>query len=82
MVLAIKVKKGDAEKVKRKLCKLGAMASDHKILVLGEWVYFPISKKIEGFETEDVNLNERENLWIPPIVKIREKLQGKCLNPL
>lgn len=82
MVLAIRVKKSDAEKAKRKLCKMGAMASDHKILVLGEWVYFPISKKVEGFEVEDIDLNQRENLWIPPIVKIKQKLQGKIPSSL
>ncbi len=77
MALAIKAKKTEAEAVKRRLCKLGALASDRHTLVSGEWVYFAISKKVDGFETEDVGMLERENLWIPPIVKIRGALAGK-----
>ncbi len=82
MALAIKAKKSEAERVKRRLCKLGALSSEHRILVYGEWVYFPISKKVDGFEVEDVDMRERENLWIPPIVKIREALAGKIPEPL
>lgn len=76
MVLSAKVSKRDANQIKNILLAKGVLAKNYKTSVSGDWVYFPLTAGVEGleFDIEDIRLPPRENLWTPPISKIRERL--------
>ncbi len=77
MVYALKVPKEDAEKVRKKLVRENLLDSSWKIEVIGDYVIFPLKKKIDG--AEDMDLNAR-NGKIRPYLKIKRKLEEKGID--
>ncbi|ASJ09774.1 tRNA (guanine-N1)-methyltransferase [Thermococcus siculi] len=49
-MLAVKVPKREAEKVRRKLLELGVLAKGYSVKREGDFVFFPVTGPVEGFE--------------------------------
>ncbi|ASJ12467.1 tRNA (guanine(37)-N1)-methyltransferase Trm5b [Thermococcus thioreducens] len=49
-MLAVRVPKWEAEKVRRKLIELGVLAKGYAVRREGEFVLFPVTEPVEGFE--------------------------------
>ncbi len=77
MMLAIKVHKRNAEKVRKKLLELNVLAKEYLIKREGNFVFFPIIRPVEGFEIVEAEFREskkkphsyREVVKIPDEVK-------------
>ncbi len=48
MPFVLKVRKEDAERIRRKLVRKKLLASQWKIVVDGDYIYFPLKRKIDG----------------------------------
>ncbi len=52
----MKVRKGEAEEVRKKLVEMGVLDRDRKATKRGDFVYFPVTQPVEGYEVVDVDL--------------------------
>ncbi|WP_099210860.1 tRNA (guanine(37)-N1)-methyltransferase Trm5b [Thermococcus henrietii] len=59
-MLAVKVPKQEAEKVRRKLIELGVLAKGYAVKREGEFVLFPITREVEGFELVEAEFERLE----------------------
>ncbi|WP_457741746.1 tRNA (guanine(37)-N1)-methyltransferase Trm5b [Thermococcus sp.] len=59
-MLAIKVPKREAEKVRRKLLELGVLAKGYAVKRDSEFVFFPITKPVKGFELVETEFEKLE----------------------
>ncbi len=77
MVLALKVPRNEAERIRRKLLREGNLASEWSIVAEGDYVLIPIRRPVEG--CIDIDLPRR---WgkIPPYEKIVEKLREEGIS--
>ncbi len=56
MVLALKVPREEAEKVRKRLVELGILDRDHRAKKEGDFVYFPVKSPLEGYEAVEIDL--------------------------
>ncbi|WP_297504912.1 class I SAM-dependent methyltransferase family protein [Thermococcus sp.] len=76
-MLAVKVPKKEAEKTRRKLLELGVLAKEYSIKREGDFVLFPVTKPVGGFEvieTEFERLEKRPHSY-REVVEVPEKLR-------
>ena len=59
-MLAVKVPKQEAEKVRRKLIELGVLAKGYAVRREGEFVLFPVTEPVEGFELVEADFERLE----------------------
>jgi len=59
-MLAVKVPKREAEKVRRKLLELGVLAKEYAVRREGEFVLFPVTEEVEGFELVEAEFERLE----------------------
>ncbi|AHL22188.1 tRNA (guanine(37)-N1)-methyltransferase Trm5b [Thermococcus nautili] len=59
-MLAVKVPKREAEKVRRKLIELGVLAKGYAVRREGEFVLFPITREVEGLELVEAEFERLE----------------------
>ena len=59
-MLAVKVPKREAEKIRRKLIELGVLAKGYAVRREGEFVLFPVTEAVEGFELVEVDFERVE----------------------
>ncbi|NJE48586.1 class I SAM-dependent methyltransferase family protein [Thermococcus sp. 9N3] len=59
-MLAVKVPKREAEKVRRKLIELGVLAKGYAVRREGEFVLFPVTREVEGFELVEAEFERLE----------------------
>ncbi|CAD5244228.1 tRNA (guanine(37)-N1)-methyltransferase Trm5b [Thermococcus camini] len=59
-MLAVKVPKREAEKVRRKLIELGLLAKGYAVRREGEFVLFPVTEPVEGFELIEADFERLE----------------------
>ncbi len=57
-MLAIKVPKRKAERVRRRLLELGVLAKGYSIKREGDFVLFPVTERVEGFELVESGFKE------------------------
>ncbi|WP_461864298.1 class I SAM-dependent methyltransferase family protein, partial [Thermococcus sp.] len=57
-MLAIKVPKREAERVRRRLLELGVLAKGYSIKREGDFVLFPVTERVEGFELVESEFKE------------------------
>lgn len=77
MVLALKVRKEEAEKVRRWLADQGLLDNSRKAVKDGNYVYFPVVAEIPGFESV-----EKELPRVEKGSKVIDLLRGKIPNEL
>ena len=76
-MLAVKVPKKEAEKTRRKLIELGVLAKGYAVRREGDFVLFPVTRAVEGFELVEVEFERvgrrpqgyREVVEVPKEVK-------------
>ena len=76
-MFAVKVPKQEAEKIRRKLIELGVLAKGYAVRREGEFVLFPITEPVEGFEIVEAEFEKtkqrphsyREVVKVPDEVK-------------
>ncbi|EEB74761.1 class I SAM-dependent methyltransferase family protein [Thermococcus sp. AM4] len=59
-MLAVRVPKREAEKVRRKLLELGVLAKEYAVRREGEFVLFPVTEEVEGFELVEAEFERLE----------------------
>ncbi len=59
-MLAVKVPKREAEKVRRKLIELGVLAKGYAVKREGDFVLFPITRPVKGFELVEADFERLE----------------------
>ncbi|ASA77497.1 class I SAM-dependent methyltransferase family protein [Thermococcus sp. 5-4] len=59
-MLAVKVPKREAEKTRRKLIELGVLAKGYAVKREGEFVLFPITEPVDGFELVEADFERLE----------------------
>jgi len=59
-MLAVKVPKREAEKARRKLIELGVLAKGYAVRREGEFVLFPVTREVEGFELVEAEFERLE----------------------
>ncbi|ANF23371.1 tRNA (guanine(37)-N1)-methyltransferase Trm5b [Thermococcus piezophilus] len=59
-MLAVKVHKREAERVRRRLLELGVLAKGYSVKREGDYVLFPITRPVEGFELIDDEFERTE----------------------
>jgi len=57
----VKIGIKQAEKMKNQLIKIGVLSFDYIVLREKNYVYFPVTKKIKGFDVIEKRLNKRED---------------------
>ncbi|WP_297516702.1 class I SAM-dependent methyltransferase family protein [Thermococcus sp.] len=76
-MLAVRVLKREAEKARRKLIELGVLAKGYAVRREGEFVLFPVTEEVEGFELVEAEFERlkrrphsyREVVEVPDSVK-------------
>ena len=58
-MLGVKVKKEEAETIRRRLLSEGILLRDYLPIRQGGWVVFPVSRAVEGYETVDTEFPKR-----------------------
>ena len=58
-VLGVKVRKEEAEALRRRLLSEGVLLREYQPVREGDWVIFPVSRPVEGYETVDVEFPPR-----------------------
>ncbi|AEK72221.1 Met-10 like-protein, putative SAM-dependent methyltransferase [Thermococcus sp. 4557] len=59
-MLAVKVPKREAEKIRRKLIELGVLAKGYAVRREGEFILFPVTEPVEGFELVEADFERLE----------------------
>ncbi|WP_010478855.1 tRNA (guanine(37)-N1)-methyltransferase Trm5b [Thermococcus zilligii] len=59
-MLAVKVPKREAERVRRQLLELGVLAEGYAVKREGEFILFPVTKPVEGFELVEAEFERLE----------------------
>jgi len=59
-MLAVRVPKREAEKERRKLIELGVLAKGYAVRREGEFVLFPVTREVEGFELVEAEFERLE----------------------
>jgi len=59
-MLAVKVPKREAERVRRKLIELGVLAKGYAVRREGEFILFPVTEPVEGFELVETDFERLE----------------------
>jgi len=59
-MLAVRVPKREAEKARRKLIELGVLAKGYAVRREGEFVLFPVTREVEGFELVEAEFERLE----------------------
>ncbi|ACS33427.1 tRNA (guanine(37)-N1)-methyltransferase Trm5b [Thermococcus gammatolerans] len=59
-MLAVRVPKREAEKARRKLIELGVLAKGYAVRREGEFVLFPVTEEVEGFELVEAEFERLE----------------------
>jgi len=59
-MLAVKVPKREAEKVRRRLIELSVLAKEYAVRREGEFVLFPVTREVEGFELVEAEFERLE----------------------
>ncbi|MCX8197024.1 MAG: class I SAM-dependent methyltransferase family protein [Candidatus Micrarchaeota archaeon] len=73
MVKCVRIKKENAEKTRIELAKKNLINPNYAPMQNGEYVYFPLTKKVEGFEIVEKKLRKKE---LKP-KSLRDALKGK-----
>ncbi|ASJ01727.1 tRNA (guanine(37)-N1)-methyltransferase Trm5b [Thermococcus gorgonarius] len=76
-MLAVKVPKREAEKTRRKLLELGVLAKGYSVKREGEFVLFPVTKPVEGFELVEAEFDRLEKRYhsYREVVEVPEELR-------
>ena len=77
MVLAVKVPRTEGEKVRKKLLERGVLDRRYRIKVEEDYIFIPVTSKVEEFEIVDIELEEAERKPhnYREVVKIPESLR-------
>ncbi|NJE03034.1 class I SAM-dependent methyltransferase family protein [Thermococcus sp. MV11] len=59
-MLAVRVPKREAEKVRRRLIELGVLAKGYAVKREGEFILFPVTEPVEGFELVEAEFKKLE----------------------
>ena len=55
-MLAVKVRKEEAEEARKKLAEKGALDTNFRAVKKGDWVYFPVKEPVDGYEVVEEDL--------------------------
>ncbi|KUH32378.1 tRNA (guanine-N1)-methyltransferase [Thermococcus celericrescens] len=77
-MLAVKVPKREAEKVRRKLIDLGVLAKGYAVKREGEFILFPVTGPVEGFELVEAEFErlERKPHSYREVVEVPDEVRG------
>ncbi|ASJ07212.1 tRNA (guanine(37)-N1)-methyltransferase Trm5b [Thermococcus pacificus] len=76
-MLAVKVPKREAEKIRKKLLELGVLAKGYAIKREGDFVLFPVTGQVEGFELVESEFERLEKRYhsYREVVEVPEELR-------
>ncbi|WP_148882145.1 tRNA (guanine(37)-N1)-methyltransferase Trm5b [Thermococcus aciditolerans] len=77
-MLAVKVPKREAEKVRRKLIDLGVLAKGYAVKREGEFIFFPVTGPVERFELVEAEFErlERKPHSYREVVEVPDEVRG------